>query len=77
MIIHGPRRGHVGDLSPGAREGVAFLLRNEGVDHDAAQQIIRFPLSSAFRYPARWRRQLRSRSSLVVSSSDDLDTMPS
>ena len=33
----------VGDLSPAARERVAFLLRNEGVDYDGAQEVIRFP----------------------------------
>ena len=33
----------VGDLSADARERVAFLLRNEGVDYDATQQTIRFP----------------------------------
>jgi uncharacterized RDD family membrane protein YckC len=68
----------VGDLSPAARERVAFLLRNEGVDYDAAQQIIRFPAelrlavlgaveeAAAFSIVARGVEQRRSRHDAVV-----------
>jgi uncharacterized RDD family membrane protein YckC len=68
----------VGDLSPAARERVAFLLRNEGVDYDAAHQIIRFPAelrlavlgaveeAAAFSIVARGVEQRRSRHDAVV-----------